>query len=202
MQKHTYHFLLKNSSERDLYSRISNKLYYYIKLSDELIRFSKIRKYIFTPKSFLSFQHVKYKINKDEIVLLEELFENYFDNIILQNSEWKNIPGLLSCADVMLSLIKPTFAKIASSPTKVAEGFALGKPLLCNNGIGDLDWIVNDNNLGYVFDINNLSKLDNIDNVIDQLLKISTDKIINQSKEIYDLKIAKQNYKKIYERIV
>ena len=68
--------------KKNLYSRISNKLYYYIKLSDELIRFSKIRKYIFTPKSFLSFQHIKYKINKDEIVLLEELFENYFDNIM------------------------------------------------------------------------------------------------------------------------
>lgn len=142
-------------------------------------------------------------ITNQKIDLNKNLYnKEYKDNIILQNSEWKNIPGLLSCADVMLSLIKPTFAKIASSPTKVAEGFALGKPLLCNTGIGDLDWIVNDNNLGYVFDINNLSKLDNIDSIIDQLLNISKDKIINQSKEIYDLKIAKQNYKKIYERIV
>ena len=95
----------------------------------------------------------------------------------------------------MLSLIKPT-AKIASSPTKVAEGFAL-ETFIINTSIGDLDWIVNDNNLGYVFDINNLSKLDNIDSIIDQLLNISKDKIINQSKEIYDLKIAKQNYKNI-----
>ena len=46
---------------------------------------------IFTPKSFLSFHHVKYKINSDEIVLLEELFETYFDNIILQtNNEFIN----------------------------------------------------------------------------------------------------------------
>ena len=72
--------------KKNLYSRVKNKDYYYIKLSDELIRFSKIRKYIFTPKSFLSFHHVKYKINSDEIVLLEELFDTYFDNIVLQTS--------------------------------------------------------------------------------------------------------------------
>ena len=135
---------------------------------------------------------------------LDKILNNklYKDNIILQNTEWKNIPSLLSCADIMISFIKPTFAKIASSPTKVAEGFALGIPLLSNKNIGDLDSIIKNNNLGHTFDIKDLSNLENIDSVIDQLLKINKSEIINEYKKIYDLKIAKQNYKKIYERIV
>ena len=90
--------------KKNLYSRVKNKDYYYIKLSDELIRFSKIRKYIFTPKSFLSFHHVKYKINSDEIVLLEELFETYFDNIVLQTSNEFINNNIYETSDPILSL--------------------------------------------------------------------------------------------------
>ena len=70
--------------KKNLYSKIQNKIYYFVKLSDELIRFPQIRKYIFTPKSFLSFHHVKYSINNDEIILLEEILDKYFDNLKLK----------------------------------------------------------------------------------------------------------------------
>ena len=70
--------------KNNLYSKEKNKKYYYVKISDELIRFPQIRKYLFTPKSFLSFQHVKYKIHNNEIVILEEILERYFDDITLK----------------------------------------------------------------------------------------------------------------------
>ena len=44
----------------------------------------KIRKYIFTPRAFLSFQSINYKINEDEIVVLEEiLLEQYLKDASL-----------------------------------------------------------------------------------------------------------------------
>ena len=107
--------------KKNLYSRISNKLYYYIKLSDELIRFSKIRKYIFTPKSFLSFQHVKYKINKDEIVLLEELFENYFDNITLQTSNEFINNNIYETTDPLISMNYSNKVDISDEVKKVIK---------------------------------------------------------------------------------
>jgi len=59
-----------------------------MKLSDEIVRYSKIRKYLFTPREFLSFERVNYKINDDEIILLEEiLFDTYLDDIKLRKND-------------------------------------------------------------------------------------------------------------------
>lgn len=43
----------------------------------------------------------------------------------------------LSSADVAISLITPSYAKIASSPTKFGEYLACGLPIFSNAGIGD-----------------------------------------------------------------
>ena len=70
---------------KNLYSKNDNNVLYFKKLADEIIRYSKIRKYIFTPKEFLSFEHVNYRINEKEIILLEEiLFDNYLEDIKLR----------------------------------------------------------------------------------------------------------------------
>lgn len=45
----------------------------------------------------------------------------------------------LSVADAALSLITPSYAKIASSPTKFGEYLACGLPIFSNAGIGDSD---------------------------------------------------------------
>ena len=58
----------------------NNEKIYYYKLADELIRYDHIRNYVFTNDTFLSFDKIKYNVNKDEIVLLEELLNNLLDN--------------------------------------------------------------------------------------------------------------------------
>ena len=91
--------------KKNLYSREKNKLYYYVKLSDELIRFSQIRKYIFTPKSFLSFHHVKYNIKNDEIILLDEILDKYFNDIIItSNNEYTNTKDIYELVDPYKSI--------------------------------------------------------------------------------------------------
>ena len=73
--------------KKNFFSKSDNEYVYFLKLTDEIIRYSKIRKYIFTPRTFLSFEHVNYKINDEEIILLEEiLLDKYLDNIELRES--------------------------------------------------------------------------------------------------------------------
>ena len=82
----------------------------------------------------------------DELKL--KIVKRKFNNkIIYLNSEWKDIPKYLAISNLMISFIKPTFAKIASSPTKIGEAFSVGLPVISNKGIGDLDSIIIDNNL-------------------------------------------------------
>ena len=69
----------------NLYNGYNNKEFYFKKLADQIIRYEKIRKYLFTPRTFLSFQRINYKIEKDEIVVLEEiLLEQYLKDIKLR----------------------------------------------------------------------------------------------------------------------
>lgn len=47
----------------------------------------------------------------------------------------------LNRAQLGLSFRKPTFSQIAASPTKIAEYLASGLPVVCNEGVGDADFI-------------------------------------------------------------
>ena len=56
---------------------------YFIRLADELIKFDRIKTFMFKPKTFLSFQEIGYSLNDDEIILLEDiLYGDYFVDLI------------------------------------------------------------------------------------------------------------------------
>jgi glycosyltransferase involved in cell wall biosynthesis len=68
-----------------------------------------------------------------------------------------DMPAALTAADVGLSLIRPVFSKIASSPVKLAEYLAVGLPVVVNRGIGDEDQMVRDS---VVIDAGAMSRTD------------------------------------------
>ena len=52
-------------------------------MADEIIRYSRIKTFIFNPKSVLSFAQLKYNLRENEIILLQSLLtQEYFENII------------------------------------------------------------------------------------------------------------------------
>ena len=52
-------------------------------MADEIIRYSRIKTFIFNPKSVLSFSQLKYNLRENEIILLQSLLtQEYFENII------------------------------------------------------------------------------------------------------------------------
>src|SRR5262249_32214677 len=71
------------------------------------------------------------------------------------------VPQLLRRARAALFFIKPTPAKRASCPTKLAEALACGLPIVCNRGIGDLDEIVERENVGVLVESMSESGYDN-----------------------------------------
>jgi len=55
---------------------------YYKKLADELIRYKKIREYVLKNDTFMNYDKVEYKINKDEIVIISNMFYKIYPNNI------------------------------------------------------------------------------------------------------------------------
>jgi glycosyltransferase involved in cell wall biosynthesis len=62
------------------------------------------------------------------------------------------VPSYLSAADAALSFNKPSFSKIASSPTKNGEYLACGLPLIINAGIGDSDALIDEWSAGVLLE--------------------------------------------------
>ena len=61
----------------------SNKEIYFGKISDEMVRYNRIKSFIFEPKTFISLTNVDYNLHDNEMILLESLLSNeYFDDII------------------------------------------------------------------------------------------------------------------------
>lgn len=57
------------------------------------------------------------------------------------SAEREEVPDIIRSCDLSIFLIKESFSKKASSPTKLAEILACGVPVICNSKVGDLESI-------------------------------------------------------------
>ena len=68
--------------EINLINGRKNKEYYFLKMSDEILRYKKMRLFLFDKSTFFSFTEIHYNLNDREIILLEDLLLNeYFIDI-------------------------------------------------------------------------------------------------------------------------
>ena len=69
--------------KQNLVTGVDNEVVYYYKLADELIRYDRIKSFMFKPYSYLSFSNVKYNTHENEVILLQEMVaQEYFDALI------------------------------------------------------------------------------------------------------------------------
>ena len=67
---------------KNLINGMDNRTFYYGKLADELLRYTRIRRFIMSSSStFTSFMPVKYDLHDDEIILMHSQLEYYFDHL-------------------------------------------------------------------------------------------------------------------------
>ena len=80
---------VKNMHNPKLY----NEQLYYTRLSDELIRFHRIRSFILEPNKYLNISNMDYKINKNEILLVDSFMKSDYLNslVAFDDTYLKNI---------------------------------------------------------------------------------------------------------------
>lgn len=115
------------------------------------------------------------------------------------------MPSYLNAADVAVSLIKPCFSKLSSSPTKMAEYLAAGLPVICNAGIGDLDELIETDRVGVLLhDFSEASYL----RALDELTELERDVALparcrSSAVARFDLvRIGGARYRRLYERML
>ncbi len=127
--------------------------------------------------------------------------ENLNQNIIVLSTSRSQVPELLHSLDVLISFISSTYARQASSPTKIAESFACGIPIISNQGVGDVEDHINDINGGKIISNTLQETLEKMLPSLDEIVALDREKIRNKAKEFLSLDIALQRYKDVYSKI-
>jgi glycosyltransferase involved in cell wall biosynthesis len=110
----------------------------------------------------------------------------------------EEVPGLLAGMDILISFITPSYARIASSPTKLAESFAAGIPAICNFGVGDVSTLIPELDAGVVIDPNVDTALISIVNQLETIIAKGGARLRLLASERLGLEIANNRYKDVY----
>jgi glycosyltransferase involved in cell wall biosynthesis len=121
-------------------------------------------------------------------------------SVLLEAREHLDVVHAMQSMDIGLFIIKPLYSKISSMPTKLGEFLGCGVPCVCNNGVGDMADIVNDENVGVV--LNNFDKKEKKENILRLLRLIKDPKTKNRCREValkyFSLKDGIHLYNNIY----
>lgn len=113
----------------------------------------------------------------------------------------EEVPAAISLFDVSLFFIRPTYSKSASSPTKQGELMGMGKPIICNAGIGDTDEVIRQYHCGDVIDLDDELSMDSAVAAFEQTKNLSKEQIRKGAEDFYSLQKGIEKYATLYRNI-
>lgn len=115
----------------NLISGINNEEMYYGRLSDEIVRYSRIRSFIFEPRAFLAFSDLKYNLNDDEIIMLQSLLtQDYFDDLVPRSENQFIRFNTYDTAEPLVGQVYNDIVNINKNTNAVEAQAKCGKPKL------------------------------------------------------------------------
>jgi glycosyltransferase involved in cell wall biosynthesis len=124
------------------------------------------------------------------------------NNFTIISSSRNDIPYYLALSDASIFFIRPSFSKIASSPTKLGEILSMNKAVITNNGIGDVDEVIDSGKCGVVLnDFSEKEYLLAINNLLNNrnLFEQNANKTANKH---FSLNDAIEKYSMIYKKFI
>ena len=71
----------------------------------------------------------------------------------------EEIPYLIKNHAASAMFFTPGISKLGSSPTRFGEILSVGRPVICNSGVGDLDSLIKKNNVGVIVQDEKISSM-------------------------------------------
>jgi glycosyltransferase involved in cell wall biosynthesis len=159
------------------------------------------------------FSHLlKYKTNskflfitseeKEFILRRAEQKNISLDKIIVQKVNYEKVPEYLSLGTISIFFYKLGFSICARSPVKFSEVMSMNMPIICNEGIGDINEIIQEYKLGII--IKNFSIEEYISTIknLDILLNTAHEKIEKVTDKIFSLRQGINKYYLIYKNLL
>jgi glycosyltransferase involved in cell wall biosynthesis len=124
------------------------------------------------------------------------------NDLIIQPSTREMMPSYIAVSHFSIFFILPVFSKKASSPTKMGEIMNLGIPIICNNGVGDVDEIMKQCMPELLIKDFTKEEYSRIIGLITNNYNTDKEKIISTSHQYYSLEKGVEKYKRIYNIIL
>jgi glycosyltransferase involved in cell wall biosynthesis len=112
------------------------------------------------------------------------------------------VPNILPAMDVLVSFIQPSYARMAASPTKLAECFAEGIPTICNEGVGDVAVQIKQLSAGLIVDPASDYALSLVVQKLDEVLAMGGGRLRKAARPILGLEVAKESYRSVYSKLI
>jgi glycosyltransferase involved in cell wall biosynthesis len=123
------------------------------------------------------------------------------ETVIVRAVSRRELAALLPAAEFGLFFIRPTFSKLASSPTKLGEYLAAGVPVVTNAGVGDVSEILERTGGGVVVNDFSQASFERAISEIDLLVaRNDGGRIRVAAEEFFSLDRAVDAYARVYAR--
>lgn len=118
--------------------------------------------------------------------------------IIVTGASRTDMPTYLSLSNISIFFIRPTFSKIASSPTKMGELLAMGIPIISNKNIGDTEEIIRNGKCGLIISDFNPNEYKKISLEITENFNTLRENTTITAKKYFSLEEGLKKYNSIY----
>lgn len=166
-------------------------------LLDEMLFFFKELKKVYSNAKFLFITKEPKQLVFDKLNKLN-LSKN---DVKVVEASREQVPFFTKASDINLSFIKPSYSKMASSPTKLGEVLAMGIPVICNN-IGDVKSIIEETNSGICINECNNENYSKILIKIPNILDLNKNNIRENAFKYYDLERGNKLYVETYKSML
>ena len=139
--------------------------------------------------------------SKDALITNLKLSNSLNNKLFVRSATPDEMPSLIKTHSASSFFFRPDISKLGSSPTRFGEILAVGRPVICNSGVGDLDKLVTENNVGIVVEN---KKYSSISAGVKKLYKMIDDpstslKCRELSETYYSLFRGSRKYSEIYK---
>lgn len=134
-------------------------------------------------------------------IMLKSLPSSLHDRVHIKTASRDEVPNLLPAIDVLVNFVQPSYARISMSPTKLAECFAAGIPIICNEGVGDVEKIVNKLGAGYVVTSVSDEGLADLILELDEIFSMGGQRLRDAAQPLLGLELAQNRYQYVYSQL-
>lgn len=135
---------------------------------------------------------------KFQQLIQEHLPAALHPHVHIRSANRNQVARWLPAMDLLVSLIQPSYARMGSSPTKLAESWATGIPAICNRGVGDVAALVAELDAGMVINADSDPDLSIAADFLPSLLEKGGARLREAAQGRLSLDMASDRYLQIY----